>query len=167
MLGGFSAVLILGTPGNIQPDFGNAEFNLDINMTTGVIENVNFSLPVNITNAGYYDLENLDIDLNLVLNYSHIDYPAPGLNETREVLILEHSLNFETILKGTTGNLIFSATNNSFIHANFPDPLTEVDWLRGPPALEFYGNFTISLDYSLGMHSLSITLVNIALGGYP
>jgi hypothetical protein len=139
---------------------------LDINNSTLVIENVNFSIPFNITNAGYFDLENLQLEVVLGLNYSLIDGGGPGVNETRIVKILERTQNFGDISKGSTGNFVFVGDNSSFLHVNFPDPITEIDWTRGPPPLEFYANFTISLDYSIGMHSLSITVINIFVGDF-
>ena len=165
-LGGLSAVMILSNQDNFGIDTDNAEFNLDINNSTFELENVNFSLPFNITNAGYFDLENLQLGIQLGLNYSHIDGGGPGVNETRLVKILERTQNFGDIPKGLIGNFNFFGDNSSFLHANFPDPITEIDWFRGPPALEFYANLTISLDYSIGMHSLTITIINIFVSDF-
>jgi len=167
MLGALSAVLILINPTqNIQPDFGSAEFNLEFNNSTFTIENINFSLPVNLTNAGYYDMDNLEVSIQLGLNYSHVNWTIPGVNETRFVQVLDHTQNFGTIAKGATGNLVFIGDNSTFIHGNFPN-LLEVDWFWGPPPLEFLANFTISLEYSVGLLSISITLLNIPVGGFP
>lgn len=162
-LGGLSAVMILSNPDNFGIDTGNAEFNIDFNNSTLKFENVNFTLPFNITNAGYFDLENLQLELQLGLNYSHID---GGLNKTRVAKILDRSQYYGDIPKGLTGDFTFYGDNSSFIYSNFPDPLTEIDWFRGPPPLEFYANFTISLDYSIGMQSISITAINIFVGDF-
>ena len=166
LLGGLSAVMILSNQDNFGIDTDNAEFNLEVNNSTLAIENVNFSLPFNITNTGYFDLENLQLEIQLGLNYSQIDGGGPGVNETRVVKILERTQNFGDIPKGLTGNFTFFGDNNSFLHTNFPDPLTDIDWTRSP-ALEFYANFTISLDYSVGMHSISITVINIKVSEFP
>jgi len=163
-LGGLSAILILGNFNeNIQVDYSGAEFNLNINATTYRIENVNFSLPFNLTNAGYFDIENLELGIEIALNYSS----KPDLNETRLVKIFNITQNFGTIPQGATGNYIFFGGNSTFLHQRFPDPVTEINWLYGPPILVFYANFTITLDYSLGMHSLSIRALNIKVGEYP
>lgn len=161
ILGGFSAFLILSNRDNIQPDLDNAEINLYINNSTFEIENINFSLPFKLNNTGYFDLENLEIGIQLFLNYSHID---GMMNDTKVVKILDKTQNFGDIPKGVIGNFTFVGENSSFIYSNFPNPITEINWLRGPPALEFYANFTVSLDYSIGMHSLSITILNIFVG---
>lgn len=160
ILGGLSAVLILSDTDNIQPDFDNAEFNLDINNSTLEIENINFSLPFKLNNTGFFDLENLEVSIQLFLNYSDILM----MNDTNVVKILDKTQNFGDIPKGVIGDFVFFGDNSSFLHENFPHPITEINWLRGPPALEFYANFTVSLDYSIGMHSLSITILNLFVG---
>ena len=160
ILGGLSAVLILSNTDNIQPDFDNAEFNLDINNSTLEIENINFSLPFKLNNTGFFDLENLEVSIQLFLNYSDILM----MNDTNVVKILDKTQNFGDIPKGVIGDFVFFGDNSSFLHENFPHPITEINWLRGPPALEFYANFTVSLDYSIGMHSLSITILNLFVG---
>jgi len=160
ILGGLSAALILSDQDNIQPDFDNAEFNLDINNSTLKIENVNFSLPFKLNNTGFFDLENLKVGIQLFLNYSDILM----MNDTKVVKILDKTQNFGDIPKGEIGNFVFFGENSSFLHDDFPNPLTEINWLRGPPALEFYANFTVSLDYSIGMHSISITILNLFVG---
>ncbi len=157
ILGGLSAVLILSDRDNIGVDTDEATFNFDINNSTFKIENVNFSLPFNLTNTGYFDLEDLQLNVQLGLNYSHIVNAT--VNETRIVKILDITQDFGDIPKGVFKNFTFYGYNSSFLHENFPDPLL-IDWFRGPPALEFYANFTISLVYSLGMHALSITFLN-------
>ncbi|MFX0082209.1 MAG: hypothetical protein ACFE94_10705 [Candidatus Hodarchaeota archaeon] len=163
ILGGLSAVLILSNQDNFGVDTDEATFYLEINNSTLKIENANFSLPFNLTNTGYFDLEDLQVGVKLGLNYSHIVNAT--LNETRVVELLDVTRNFGNINKGATEYYNFSVSNSSFLHHNFPDPL-DVDWFRGPPALEFYANFTISLVYSIGMHALSITIINIKVGEY-
>ncbi len=167
ILGGLSAFIILLDQNNIGVDPDAAEFNLDINNATGAIDNIDFTLPFNLTNAGYFDMENLELSIQIALNYSHVDYPAPGVNTTRQIQIFTKSQNFGTILKGTTGFFNFTGLLVDFNVGVFPNFTTEVDWLRGPPAIEFYANLTISLDYSIGLHSLTIGILNLLVGGFP
>ncbi|MFX1478939.1 MAG: hypothetical protein ACFFCI_12480, partial [Promethearchaeota archaeon] len=162
-LGGLSAILILGDfDDNIQFDISDAEFNLDINATTFRIKNVNFSLPFNLTNAGYFDMENLKLGIDIALNYSS----KPDLNQTKLVKIFNITQNFDPIPQGEKGIFVFIGTNSSFLYNNFPDP-SEINKLYGPPALVFYANFTISLDYSLGMHSITIKALNVKVWEFP
>jgi len=167
ILGGLSAVLILADPENLGVDPNEAEFNLSMNYTTFVIQDINFTLPFNLTNAGYFDMENLELNIEIALNYSHVDYPVLGVNTTRQILIFTKSQNFGTIPKGTTGFFSFTGLLADFNIGVFPNFTTEVDWLRGPPAIEFYANLTISLDYSIGLHSLTIRIFNLLVGGQP
>ena len=156
--------MILQDTDNIGLGIDDAELNLDYDLAG--FHGGNFSLPFNITNAGYFDLENLEFSLLISINYSHIDYPISGSNETRNVIVFDKSENFGSIPKGQTGVFNFTADSSDFIAANFPDPL-DVNYLRGPPIFEFYANITISLDYSLGMHQLSISIINLLIGELP
>ncbi|MFW9880589.1 MAG: hypothetical protein ACFFG0_46565 [Candidatus Thorarchaeota archaeon] len=166
ILGGLSAVLILSDMDNVQVNTDEVTFNLEINNVTRRIENINFTLPFNLTNTGYFDLENLQLGAEVSLNYTHINWTSPGVNLSRIVKIFETTQKFEDIPSGDSKNFTFYGYNNSFLFQNYPDPLTEIDWTEGPPALIFYANFTLSLDYSLGLHSLSITILNIKIGDY-
>ena len=163
-LGGLSSVMILQETDNIGIDTDDAEFNLDYDLAG--FHGGNFTLPFNITNAGYFDLENLEFSLSISINYSHIDYPVSGSNETKNVIVFDKSENFGTIPQGQTGFFIFTADSSDFIAGNFPNPL-DVNYLRGPPIFEFYANITLSLDYSLGMHQLALSIFNLLIGELP
>ncbi|MFX1568271.1 MAG: hypothetical protein ACFFCV_07875 [Promethearchaeota archaeon] len=166
-LGGFSAFIILASPKNIGVDPNKVELNIDMNNATYVIDNINFTLPFNFTNAGYFDLENLDLNVDLAINYSHIDYPSPGINQTRKVLILSKSQTFGIVKKGTTGYFNLTGLFSDFNIGNFPNFTTEVNWFRGPPAILFYANLTVNLDYTLGLHSITIGILDLLVGGLP
>lgn len=165
-LGGLSGLSIL-MGDNIGLDTDNADFNLQINNSTYEIEDFSFALPFNLTNSGLFDLENLKLTIDLDMNYSHVDDPVPGVNTTRQIQILTKSSNFGTISKGRTGNFNFTADFGDFIIGVFPNFTSEVDWYRGTPAIEFYANLTISLDYSIGLHTLTIGIHNLPVGGIP
>ncbi|MFX1298609.1 MAG: hypothetical protein ACFFD2_27590 [Promethearchaeota archaeon] len=162
ILGGLSAVLILSNPENIGVNPSKVDFNFDYPPL-----DINFTLPFNITNAGFFDLENLELKIDLAMNYTHINYPIVGVNTTREIPIFSKTQYFGTIPKGTTGNFNFTGLFSDFY---FPPTLnftTDIDWFRDSPAdILFYANFTISLDYSIGMHSLTIGFVDIYAGEY-
>jgi hypothetical protein len=153
-----SAVMILTNSDNIGIDTANAEFNFDYDLAG--LHDANFTLPFNITNAGYFDIENFQLRVELAMNYSHIDYPIPGVNGTRTVKIFENSINFGTVPKGLVGNFNFIGLFSDFLPGNFPN-ITDIDVFKPPPLLTFYANLTISLDYSLGMHSISINVLNL------
>ncbi|NVM38239.1 MAG: hypothetical protein HWN81_21775 [Candidatus Lokiarchaeota archaeon] len=167
ILGGLSAVLILTTPDTIGLDTDNADFDLQINNSTFEVEDFSFTLPFNLTNSGFFDLENLELLINLNLNYSHVDDPVPGVNTTRQVQIFTKYQNFGNIPKGTTGTFTFTGDLSNFNLGVLPNFTSEVDWYRGPPAIEFFADIIISLDYSIGLHTLRIGILDLQLGGLP
>ena len=153
LLGFLSAVTILSNPNNIRVNPGDFDLQYSIFPL-----NINFTLPFNLTNAGYFDLENLNLKIDLAMNYSHVDGGGPGVNETRVINIFNKSQYFGNIPQGATGTYNYTGLFSDFY---FPPPAefnftSSVDWYRGTPAILFYANFTISLDYSLGLHSLII-----------
>ncbi|UCC19268.1 MAG: hypothetical protein JSV62_14375 [Promethearchaeota archaeon] len=162
ILGALSATLILYNPDNIGINPGN----IDINFNYPPM-NINFTFPFNITNAGFFDLENLELKIDLAMNYTHVNYPIPGVNTTKVIPIYSNSTNFGTIPKGTTGNFNFTGLWDDFSFPGISNFTTDIDWFRGPPAILFYANFTVSLDYSIGLHSLTIGFVDIYVGGFP
>jgi hypothetical protein len=156
ILGGLSAFMILMNPDNIGIDPGKVEF--DFNPSPF---NINFTLPFNLTNAGYFDLENLELKVEIAMNYSQVDDPLPGVNSTRLIQIFNKSQQFGTILQGATGNFNFTGQFGDFYFPPLFNFTSDIDWYRGPPALIFYTNLTISLDYSIGMHSLTIGIYDL------
>jgi hypothetical protein len=156
MLGGMSAFMILGNPDNIGID----PSEMDINFNPSPL-NINFTIPFNLTNAGYFNLENLEVKVDLAMNYSQVDYPVMGVNESRVIKIFNKTYNFGDIPKATTGHVNLTGIFSEF---NFPPSLNftnNVDWTVGPPAIIFFANITISLDYSIGLQSLTIGLLNL------
>ena len=163
-LGGLSAVMILTNQDNLGLET-SPDININYNYTSGVLYDANFTMPFNITNAGYFDMDNLILQVELAMNYTHVDYPTPGVNSTRTIKIFEKVQNFGTVPKGSTGYFNFSGMYIDFEPLNFPN-MTEIDFLASP-LIEFYANFTISLDYSLGMHSISINVQNKKISEIP
>lgn len=156
ILGGLSAVVILSDKDNIQIDFDNIEFNFNISTLE-----TNFSLPFKVNNTGYFDIEDLEIDLEIFLNYSSISL----MNDTRAIKIFNKTQPLGDIPKGEIGDFVFFGDNSSFY---YPISIAlDINWLRVPHVFEFYANITVSLDYSIGLHSLSITLVNYYIDGFP
>ncbi|MFX0023445.1 MAG: hypothetical protein ACFE9S_14060 [Candidatus Hermodarchaeota archaeon] len=162
ILGLMSAVLILGNPSNIGIDSSE----MDINFNPSPL-NINFTIPFNLTNAGYFDLENLELTVDLAMNYTHVDYPAPGVNQSRVINIFNKTHNLGNIPKGTTGNYNITGLFSEFYFPPLFNFTLDVDWTIGPPAIIFLANFTVHLDYSIGLHSLTIGLLNFQLGGFP
>ncbi len=156
ILGGLSAVIILREKDNLQIDFDNAEFNFN----ESTLE-TNFSLPFQVNNTGYFDIENLELYLEIFLNYSSISH----MNETVAIKIFDKAQPLDDIPKGEIRDFVFFGNNSDFYYS--PAIIFDINWLKVPPILEFYANITVSLDYSIGLHSLAITLENYFIYGYP
>ena len=156
-LGGLSAFMILTNPNNIGIDPSKAEINLNPSPL-----NINFTFPFNITNDGYFDLENLEVKIDLAMNYT-----ATIDNETKIMNIFNKSQNFGKIPKGLTVSYNLSGQFSDFYFPTGFNFTSDIDWTIGPPASLFFANFTINIDYSLGLHSLTIGILNIQVGGYP
>ncbi|MFW9894985.1 MAG: hypothetical protein ACFFD7_04195 [Candidatus Thorarchaeota archaeon] len=159
-LGLMSAINIFSpNSNNIGIDEVNREFNIKFDI--GGLQDVNFTQPFNITNAGYFDIENFMIRIELAMNYTHVNV-TPGVNGTRTVKIFDESINFGKVPRGQTGIFNFTGLYTDFDVGIIPN-ITQIDIFKTPPILEFYANFTISLDYSFGMHSIAINILNIKI----
>jgi hypothetical protein len=159
LLGGFSAITILDPDSyNVNIPDGPVNGNFNINYPT----ELNFTVPFNITNAGVYDLTNVALKFELGMEYGDTTKP---LNATSFVKIFDKEVIYGTISHGTFIKRVFSGNaTDGFLLANLPDPLTEVDWTRGPPALEFFANVTFRSSYSLNLYTFTINLINFPIG---
>ncbi len=159
-MGGFSAVTIL------NPDSYN------VNVPDGpIIANFNVSnpssmqviLPFNITNAGVYDLTNIEISFQVSMTYED---KLLG-NASTTVKIFDKSQIYETVVHG--GFLKSSLSGNStdgFILANIP-PLVNINMDRTPHILDFHANLTFSASYSLDLYTFTTTIINYSIGYFP
>ncbi|MHA2182541.1 MAG: hypothetical protein ACXAAH_14060 [Promethearchaeota archaeon] len=164
-LGGLSAVnILMNADYNIGIDLANKQFEMDFDISG--FHGANFSIPFNFTNDGYFDLENLQLRFELAMNYSEVDFPAPGINGTNTLYIFNKTQSFGSVPKGLTGNFNITGLNSDF--ASFLGfNISKIDFFQAPPIMVFFANLTISLDYSLGMHSLSINIFNLEVFELP
>lgn len=161
----FSALMFLTDfDNNIGIDVDNAVYDVEINETTYEIDDFNFILPISINNTSAFPLENLEIEISIEMNYSHVNYTTPGVNTTRQIEIVRNEQNFGTIPSGAIRSFNFTADMSNFNNASLPDFETEVDYTRGPPAVLFYANITLSVDYTLGLHSITFGITNFQIG---
>lgn len=163
-LGGLSAALILEDPNNIQIPSGVIDYNFNITD----INSMYIEVPFEITNAGYYDLTNLNIEFQISMVYDHVNLTLPGVNTTTSVLIFEKSISFPTIIHRTTYSGLFNASSgDGFLPSNFPNATTEIDWTKTPYVAEFYADFSLSASYSLDLISFSVDAFNYSVGHIP
>ena len=158
-LGGFSAVTIL------NPDSYN------VNVPDGpVVANWNITdpssmqiiLPFNITNAGVYDLTNIEISFQVSMTYED---KLLG-NASTTVKIFDKFHDYGTVAHG---GFLKSSLNGSgadgFILPNIPNP-ANINMDRIPNVLDFHANLTFSASYSLNLYTFTTTIINYSLGHY-
>ncbi|MFX0060137.1 MAG: hypothetical protein ACFE8J_17710 [Candidatus Heimdallarchaeota archaeon] len=160
ILGCLSAVMILGNMNeNIKIPAGPPSANFDITNPSSM----NITIPFNITNAGYFDLTSLIIDVKISMTFGNASTPT---NETTNAVVFDKAQIFPNIIRGQTYSGVFFGNSSDFIEANFPNATTEIDWFR-TPALEFSGNFTLSAYYSLDLIAFTFGINNVTLGTIP
>lgn len=130
ILGALSAVNIFSESNNVQIPDGSVTINLPSNIT----------VPFRITNAGYFDLNNLVIGFELEMTY----------NVTLTQIIYNDHQEFGNILHGTT-----LARNYTLSEFTLPPGI-----FTGP---SFEANITITGSYSLDLISFEIHLTDIAI----
>jgi len=152
-LGAMSAILILSNPDNIDVNGENLEGEFDITKP----DELNLTLPFTIKNVGFFDIEDLTIRIVLHMEYSHINYSTPGVNETVTETIFDKTQSFDNIKSGDSLDDSFEGASKHFISENIPDPLNELD--RTQP-VKFYVDISLSMKYSLGLLTLAVNIID-------
>jgi len=98
-LGGYSAVLILSDEDNIDFDYSYEGRILDVNDTTGPLM---FKVEFKFKNVGYFDLEDLELELEVYVRYYHENYTTPGKSVRREIKAYEGENDFGDCESGQT-----------------------------------------------------------------
>ena len=160
-LGGFSAVTILNPDSyNVNVPDGPVIANLDITNTSSM----QIILPFNITNAGVYDLTDIEISFQVSMTYGNTLLPG---NASTTVKIFDKSHLYGTVAHGGFMKSSLNGTAaDGFIIPNIP-PVLEIDWFRTPYILEFHANLTFSASYSLNLYTFTTTILNYSIGYYP
>ncbi len=135
ILGGMSAVNILGDSNNIQVPYGSVSF-----YHTGPLAGWNLTVPFLINNTGYFDLTSFEIGISIEMSYNL------SLNE----IIFNGNQNFDDIPNGEILVDFFFITGFT---KSYP--------LTGPPS--FNCDITASGSYSLNLISFEIHILNYNL----
>ena len=160
-LGGFSAVTILNPDSyNVNIPDGPVTANFDITNTSAMYVN----LPFNITNAGVYDLTNIEISFQVSMTYGNTLLPG---NESTTVKIFDKTHLYGTIAHGGYLKSSLNGTaGDGFIIANIPPP-GNIDMFRAPHILDFHANLSFSASYSLDLYTFTTTIINYSIGHFP
>ncbi|MGV9203554.1 MAG: hypothetical protein ACOC44_05960 [Promethearchaeia archaeon] len=158
--GGYSAVLILSNDENIQVPDGEIQFDFpvfDENFTDNA-ENITVVIPFKITNAGFFNLEDLVIEM--VIDFVYED--KTDNNKTKRIKIFEKPpVEFETIEAGETYKDEYNADETDFAIEELNKTISEIN-ADGP--LEFLADISLSAKYSLKLLSFQVTLTDVPIG---
>jgi hypothetical protein len=162
LLGGFSAVTVLDPDSyNINIPDGPVSANLDISDPN----NMNITVPFNISNVGVYDLKEITLGFQIRMTYGNSSTPT---NETTTIEIFNKQHEFGDILHGAFLKDDFTGSgSDGFFVSTIQQAETEVDWTRTPYAVEFYASFTFSAWYSLNLYKFTVYVANFSLGHFP
>jgi hypothetical protein len=161
-LGGYSALLILGNEDNIDLDI---DFEGD-----PFTDPLNFEIDIEfeIYNMGYFDLEDLNIEMKLYLVYDWVNLTAgpqgDGRNITRYVKIYEDDKSFKTIKAGEKKKNSITIDTEDLLKINLTEILIYSDKTRDP-VIEFEADeIIIKAKYSLGLISFKVKIEDYELG---
>ena len=160
-MGVFSAVTILD-PNSYNVNVPDGPVVANFNITNP--SSMQVILPFNITNAGVYDLTNIEINFHVSMTYGNTLLPG---NASTTVKIFDKSHFYGTVAHG--GFLKSSLSGNAtdgFIIPNIPFPVN-IDWYRSPYVLDFHANLTFSASYSLNLYTFTTTIINYSIGHFP
>ena len=122
------------------------------------------NLPFNITNAGVYDLTNIEISFQVSMTYGNTLLPG---NASTTVKIFDKSHFYGTVAHGGFLKSSLNGTaGDGFIIPNIPLP-GNIDLYRIPYIAEFHANLTFSASYSLNLYTFTTTIINYSIGYFP
>jgi hypothetical protein len=155
-LGGYSALLILGDEDNID---------LDIDFEGELLDpDFEIQIEFEINNLGYFDLEDLNIEMKLYLVYDWVNKTGDGTNVTQYVKIYEDDKSFRTIEAGETKKNSITIELEDLEKVNLTEIVLFSDKFRDP-VIEFVAEeIVIKAKYSLGLLSFKVVIEDYELG---
>ena len=157
-LGGYSALLILGNEDNIDLDI---DFEGD-----PFTDPLNFEIDIEfeIYNMGYFDLEDLNIEMKLYLVYDWVNKTGDGTNVTQFVKIYEDDKSFKTIEAGEKKKNSITIDTEDLLKINLTEIAIFADRTKDP-VIEFEADeIIIKAKYSLGLISFKVKIEDYKLG---
>ena len=146
-LGGLSAVMILSNEENIKLPNGSITTNIDFSNPSGLY----IKVPFEITNTGYFDLEDLFVGIKI--------YAVDVHGERIEVF--NKGNNFGKIIKGETLTDAYIATVDDF---NIENLLYAYISLDSGSTISLKADIIVSAKYSLGLISFRVEVTNLDFG---
>ena len=156
-LGGYSAVLILSDEDNIDLDNSYTGNVLDVNDTTMV-----FKVEFKFKNVGYFDLEDLELELELYIRYYHENY-LPGKSIRRDIKVYEGDDDFGDCESGQTLRDNFKIERSDIL-CNITDIYNNID--RNPPDNEPIVEIIAKDVIITGKYSLNLIKFRVEIDKY-
>lgn len=160
ILAGYSAISILTTPGNINVPSGPVVSNMDLFRYSAYgEENFYTSIPFNYTNAGYFDLT--DVYVNISIKFSYLDF-ITHQNQTIKLFTREDRYPDRNRRETYAG--WFNVSTDAFNYDQIPsDIFYRIDISRDP-VVEYFMDASFSAKYGMGLYAFKATINNIPLG---
>lgn len=156
-LGGYSAALILTNEENIDIDVSyDGNPFIDPN-------NFEIDIEFEINNLGYFDLEDLEVEMLLYLKYDRV---TVGGNVSTKVKLYEDEKSFATIPAGEKKKFKIGIDYEDIDYINFTDIALNADLTRDPVFDFIAEELEISAKYSLGLISFKAEIEDMDLGGF-
>ena len=159
-LGGYSALLILSDEDNIDFDYSYEGKILDVNDTTGPLM---FKVEFKFKNVGYFDLEDLELELEVYVRYYHENYTTLGKSVRREIKAYEGENDFGDCESGQTLRDNFKIERRDVI-GNVTDILYNID--KNPPGDEPVLEFIARDIIITGKYSLNLIKFRVEIDKY-
>lgn len=139
----YSVYLIVSDP-EVNLKVPDGEVTYDFNVFDW--DNMHFTVPFSITNAGFYDIEDIFIYINLTANY--------GQKNQFSKLIFSKLKSFGNISGGQTLKDAYKVVAKDFFQDNILDILRET--FRNPGPIEYQMDIIIGGSYSLNLLTIRI-----------
>ncbi|TFG26441.1 MAG: hypothetical protein EU532_09805 [Promethearchaeota archaeon] len=159
-LGGYSAAMILTNEDNIDVDV-DYEGNPFVDLNTFEID-----IEFTINNLGYFDLEDLEIELKLDIKYDYVNKTVLGVNDTTTVRLYEGEKSFRTTPAGEKKTFKINIEADDLESVNFTEIALNADPFRDP-IFDFEADeLIISAKYTSGLISFKAEIEDFEIGGF-
>ncbi len=156
-LGGLSAFLILS---DVEENFNIDLDNIEGNFTITASESMYVEIPIRFKNVGYFDLEDLTIELTIYMTYG--DNSSNNASTTIE--IFNKIQEFDTIPSGKNYKDKYKGESEDFNSDDFNDIKKDITISPDFP-INYTGDIFVRCKYSLGFLGLRVELLDFPLEG--
>jgi len=157
ILAGYSAINILTTPGNINLPSGAIQTNIDLYAysKTGV-QNFYVYIPFDYTNAGYFELTDLAIEVTLKIEYIDSDTQEP-----KTIIFFNRKDAYPNVKRGEKYEGWYNIDEDDFNYNAIPENLfSKIDTNRDP-LIDVLADVHLSGEYGIGLYAFEARLLDL------